>query len=190
MTLTRRTLFATAAAIAAGAETIANGCSLVARRRAKSFSDAACRRSLEALVRLINDAPRLSDQVLGSRADELSINFDPDVTGPILDYPNRSPIDAAELLRAWTRTAQTRDRAPLRLAEVNLLKGDRGLALYQFTLRRERFFAEVTEEDAAGDSCGSAAPAHYSTTLASYLGVFRNNRLHTVRAFDEWLQEA
>lgn len=190
MTLTRRALFAGAAAMTIGSATAAEACSLVVTRRPISFSDAACRRSLGDLVRLINDASRLSDEELATRARELSINFDSDVTEPILNYPNRSPIEDSELLRAWTRSDGTPDRAPLRLAEVNLLKGERGVGLYQFTLRRERFFAEITEEEAAGDSCGFPEPAHYGITRSSYLGVFFNNKLRTVSAFDEWLRQA
>jgi hypothetical protein len=190
MTLTRRAIFAGTAAITIGSPAISEACSLVARRRPESFSDAACRRSLGELVRLINDAPGLSDEVLATRAGELSINFDPDVTEPILDYPNRKTIENGELLRAWTSSAGPPDRAPLRLSDVNLLKGGRGVALYQFTLRRERFFAEITEKEAAGDSCGYPEPAHYGVTRLSYLGVFSNNKLRTVSAFDEWLQQA
>ena len=85
--LTRRALFAGAAAITVGSGTTVEACSLVATRRPISFSDAACRRSLGELVRLINDAPRLSDEALATRTRELSINFDPDVTDPILNYP-------------------------------------------------------------------------------------------------------
>lgn len=190
MTLTRRALFAGAAAMTAGSVTPAKACSLVNPRRSIGFSDAACRRSLNDLVRLINDARALTDEELAHRASELSINFDSDVSDPILDYRNRSPIEDEELLKAWSRSAGTLDRKPIRLAEVNLLKGERGVALYQFTLRRERFYAEITEEDAASDSCGVAQPAHFETTLTSYLGVFLNNKLRTVSAFDEWLQRA
>jgi hypothetical protein len=188
MMLTRRALFAEAAALTVGSGTAAEACSVVARRRPINFSDAACRRSLGELVRLINQASHLSDEELATRAGELSINFDPDVAEPILNYPNRHPIEDGELLRAWTRSDGTPDRTPLRLAEVNLLKGERGVALYQFTLRRERFFSEVTEEEA--DSCGFSEPAHYGTTRSSYLGVFLNNKLGTVSAFDEWLRQA
>lgn len=72
---------------------------------------------------------------------------------------------------------------------MNILKGKRGVALYQFTLQRERFFPQVTEEEAAGDSCGVPEAAHYATVQSSYLGVFLNNKLRTVSAFDEWLRE-
>lgn len=189
MNLNRRTLI-TAAATVACATAQAQACTLTARLRPIAFSDTACRESLNQLVRLINDAPRLSDKALATRSETLSINFASDVTEPILDYPDRSPIDNAELLRAWTRSAGTSDRAPIKLAEVNLLKGKRGVALYQFTLSRDRFFPEVTEAQANEDSCGVAEPAHFSVTHASYLGEFTNNRLRAVSAFDTWLREA
>lgn len=186
MMFTRRTLFALATAVTIGSEA-ADACSFVVTPRPVGFSDAACRRSLERLIGLINEASRLSDEALTKRAEALSIIFDADVTDPILNFPNRSPIEDGELLRAWTRSDGTPDRVPLRLTEVNLLKSERGYALYQFTLLRERFVAEVTEEQASTDSCGIPAPAHFETARASYIGVFRNNRLRTVSAFEEWL---
>jgi len=127
---------------------------------------------LGALIELINDAPHLSDDVLATRAAALSIRFDTDVSDPILDYPKVSPVETSDLLRAWTKSAGNNDRTPIRLAEMNRLKADRGVALYQFTLRRERFFREVTEEQAGGGSCDfrrkrtSGSRAH--PTLASF----------------------
>jgi hypothetical protein len=128
-------------------------------------------------------------RALSTRAALLSINFGVDVSDPLLNYPNRGPIEHVDLLRAWTRSDGMVDRTPMHLVEVNLLKGTRGVALYQFTLERERYFAEITEEDASNGSCSFPEPAHYGRTRASYLGVFINNKLREVSSFDAWLRE-
>jgi hypothetical protein len=184
--VTRRLLLAGIVGVGALAPEPADACSFVARQRPTAFSDAACRRSLAALIALVNAAPGLDDAALERRLADTSISFDQDVTDPILNYPQRSPIEDAELIRGWSVSAGRRDDAPLRLAETTLLKGDPGIALYQFALKRRRWIAEVTEEEAAGDSCGIAAPAHWRDERTSYLGLFRNNRLREVHAFGIW----
>lgn len=75
MMLSRRALFAAGAIICVGAGSSVEACSLVARQRPKTFSDTACRRSLADLIRLINDGPRLSDEALATRVEELSVNL-------------------------------------------------------------------------------------------------------------------
>ena len=110
------------------------------------------------------------------------------MSDPVLNYPDRSAIEHLELFRAWSSSGGKLDRSPVALREENLLKGGRGVAIYQFTLRRDRYHAEVTEEEAAGDSCGVAFDAFYGPEDSSYLGIFKNNRLRDVSAFDVWLQ--
>lgn len=174
----------------AGASFAAAGaaCSFTARLKPISVSDAACRRSLQALVRLINDAPALADGDLSTRAALLAINFDSNVSDPILNYPNHSPIEYVDLLRAWGSSDGKRDRSPISLREVNMLKGERGVALYQFTLRRDQFHGEITAEEAAGDSCAVPSEAFYGPEDTSYLGLFKNNELREVSSFDAWLR--
>jgi hypothetical protein len=140
-------------------------------------------------VRLINEAPGLDDDAVAQRADELGVRFDNDVIDRILDYPARSPVEDLALIRGWTLSAGKRDRAPVRLEETNMLKGERGLGLYQFTLRRDRYYAEISEVEASGDSCTVPSPAFFAVEDRSYLGVFVNNRLREVSAFDAWLRE-
>jgi hypothetical protein len=164
-------------------------CSLTARLKPVGFSDAACQRSLRALVELINKAPTLPDAEIAARAAELSINFAEDVTGPILNYPNYSPVEDLDLIRGWSSWAGRRDRSPIVIHELNLLKAERGIALYQFTFRRDQYHAEVTDAQAAEDSCGAPSPAYYGAEDASYLGVFLNNKLRDVAAFGVWLRK-
>lgn len=188
MILSRRAWLASGIAAAVVASP-SDACTLIGRRKPVGFSDAACRRSLRKLVELINNAPDLVDAEVKARAAELSIRFDKTVSDPILDYPNISPIEDLELIRGWSVSAAKRDRSPLSIEEVNLLKGENGIALYQFTLRRDQFHAGVTVEEAAGDSCGIAFDAFYGPEDASYLGLFENNKLREVWAFDPWLRE-
>lgn len=173
---------------AAGAASAGEACSITARLKPIGFSDAACRRSLRELVKLINATPNLSDEAVSARAAQLGINFDTSVSDAILNYPNRSPTEDLELFRAWGSSGGKPDRSPVGLREENLLKGERGVAIYQFTLRRDRYHPEVTEDEAAGDSCGMPYKAFYGPEDSSYLGVFKNNKLREVSAFDVWLR--
>ena len=185
----RRTLLATAGA-AGALSSAAEACTFVGRRKPIAFSDAGCRRSLRDLVELIHAAPALSAEALQERADGFG-TFAEDVSDPILDYPNLSPVENADLIRGWSRSNGHDDAAPIVLREVNLLKASKGIALYQFTLRRRRYNRGVTEEESRRDSCGMGeVEPFFETQDASYLGLFRNNRLHEVSAFDAWLSEA
>lgn len=189
--LSRRALVGTAAVLfGALAAPAAQACTVTASRRPIGFSDSACRRSLRQLVALINEAASLSDDALTERAEELGIEFAESVTDPLMNYPTHHPIEDRDLIRAWGTSDGQRDRTPIALHEVNLLKGRKGVALYQFTLRRDRFHREVTEEETAGDTCGPFAwPAGFAEEDSSYLGLFINNKLREVSAFDQWLLE-
>ena len=132
----------------------------------------------------------MSDEEIEERSG--SIDFAESVSDPLLDYPTYSPIEHYDLLRAWTLSFGQRDRSPVALNEVNLLKGRKGVALYQFALRRDHYHPAVTEEEAEGDTCGLTVPreAYFGKQVVSYLGVFINNRLRRVSRFDEWLLTA
>lgn len=189
MALSRRTILTGAGLAAALAASPSDACSLTARLIPIGFSDAACRRSLRRLVDLINDAPGRSDAEVTARAAQLRIRFDDGVSDPILNYPNTRPIEDLDLLRGWSISDAKRDRSPLTIKEVNLLKGKKGIALYQFTLRRDRFHAGMTEEEVDGGSCDVAFEAYYGHEDRSYLGVFKNNQLREVYDFEQWLRE-
>lgn len=168
MPVSRRMLLpgigAAAAASAASAAVVpgaARACSLVARVRPTGLSDAACRRSLGRLVRVINEAPGLDDDAVARRAGELGVRFDNDVIDRILDYPARNSVEDLALIRGWTLSAGKRDR----------------------------YYAEISETEASGDSCTVPSPAFFAVEDRSYLGVFVNNRLREVSAFDAWLRE-
>lgn len=189
MAVSRRTLL-TGVGVAATGLTASAGqaCSLVATVLPIGFSDAECRRSLRRLIELINEAPKLADDELVRRAEQLSVRFDEGVSDPILDYPKTNPVEDRDLYRAWSISSGKQDRSPIALVDVNLLKRQKGSAIYQFTLSRDQFHGEVTEEEAAGDSCGVASEAYYGREVSSYLGFFRNNKLRDVWAFDVWLR--
>lgn len=190
MTLSRRMLLTAGGLAAAGlAAAPGRSCSITARRLPLPFSDAACRRSLRALVDLINAAAGLSEAELAARTSRLAVTFDEQVVDAVLPEQRVHPIEEAAVIGAWTLSDGKRDRAPVRIRELNLLKGDAGVALYQFTLRRDAFHAEVREEDVGGGSCGMPEPAHYARQDASYLGLSVNNRLREVSAFDVWLRK-
>ncbi|MET0588667.1 MAG: hypothetical protein ABWZ75_09110 [Novosphingobium sp.] len=189
MALSRRACLAGVGMAAAVVSSPSDACTVIGKRKPVAFSDAACRRSLRKLVDLINDAPALPDAEVTTRAADLSIRFDESVTDPILNYPNFSPIKDLELVRGWSVSAAKRDRSPINIEEINLLKGSKGMALYQFTLRRDRFHAGVTDEEAAGGSCDVAFDPFFSPEDVSYLGLFQNNKLREVWAFDQWLRE-
>ncbi|HEX8389640.1 MAG TPA: hypothetical protein VF636_11515 [Sphingomonas sp.] len=164
---------------AAGAE----ACSLTPRLKPRPHSDVACRKSLDDLIAVIRSAPSISDAELTRRTAELAISFDSSVSDPILDYPNRSPIELTELLRGWSASAGKADRKPIRLAEVNPLKENDGVALYQFTLLRDQYHPA----DEEGCNGLFTHEEFFGPERRSYLGTFINNRLRNVTAFDEWL---
>ncbi len=189
MDVSRRMMFARAGLLTTAlAASGGQACTLVASLKPIDFSDAACRRSLRELVNLINRAPALSDPDLEARVEKLAIRFDEEVSDPILNYPKTAPAEDAGLIRAWSMTGRKRDRSPLAIRHLNLLKGERGVALYQFTLRRDQYFPEVTAEEVDGGSCDAPSDAHYAPVDSSYLGFFRNNKLREVTAFDVWLR--
>lgn len=188
--LSRRMLLAGASVLTAALAGRSEACSLVANLRPIAFSDAACRRSLRELVGLIDQAPSLSDAELSARAGRLSVRLDESVSNAILNYPAQRPAEDIDVIRGWSSWAGKRDRSPLVVREINLLKGERGTALYQFTLRRDQYHPEVTEEEAASDSCGVVRDAFYGPEDASYLGLFVNNMLREVSAFDVWLRKS
>lgn len=177
----RRALFG-GLALAAIADD-AQACSLVARQRPVGFSETAALRSLRALVTLINDAPRLTDEMLAERAG--SWNFDDSVSDPLLNYAQPAhPIENTTILRAWGTADGKPDRTPIRLIESNLLKERGGIALYQFTLRRDQYHAA----DPEGCNGLFVHGEYYGPEDAAYLGTLRNNVLRDIRAFPEWLQ--
>lgn len=190
MTVTQRVMLAGLAAGGALAER-AEACTVVATQRRVAFSDDGCRRELRELVAMINTAPSLTDAVLTERLrNRADIRFDQGVTDPLLDYPKIYPIESADVIRGWSMSEGKRDRAPIRLTEVTLFKGERGFGFYQFTLRRDRFMAEVTDEMSASDTCASPEPAHWYAEDHAYLAAFQNNKLREVSAFDVWLRGA
>jgi len=189
MTLSRRMLLGGAGAAMTAATAPAAACSLVARLKPVGFSDRACRASLRALVGLINAAPHLSNAEVATRADGLGILFDDNVSTALLGEPASLPVENGAVIRGWTIAEGHPDRSPLALHEINLLKADRGIALYQFTLRRDQYHAGLSDADAADDSCGATAfDAFYGYERTSYLGTFRNNALREISAFDVWLR--
>lgn len=190
MDISRRTIIAGVSALAASLVTSsAKACSVVARSKPIAFSDTACRHSLRALVNLIQAAPNLSDVELSHRTSELSIDFDGSVSDPILNYPRSFPVEDIDLIRGWSMSYGKQDQSPIRLTELNMLKGQQGAALYQFTFRRILYHPEVTQAEAARDSCGEGAVnAYYYSEDTSYLGLFLNNKLREVSAFDQWLR--
>ena len=189
MTLSRRTLLAGAGLAAALAASPSEACTLVPRLKPVGFSDAASRRSLRRLVQLINDAPTVSDAEVVARAGNLRIRLDDSVSDPILNFPKTSPVEVLDVVRAWSMSAGKRDHSPLSIREMNLLKRGGGIALYQFTLRRDQFHAGLTNEEVSGGSCDAPHDSFYGPEDASYLGLFKNNELREVWAFDQWLRE-
>lgn len=184
----RMLLLGTGALAVAITDTAGQACTVTASVKPIAFSDMACRRSLRELINLVSRASTLSDGELTTRINELSINLDGDVIDAIFEYKNRDSKENFEVVRAWSVAAGRRDRSPLSLREVNLLKGERGVALYQFTLRRDQYHPELTEDDAGG-SCSGPYPAFYGPEDTSYLGVFINNRLRDISTFDQWLRK-
>ena len=191
MDVSRRSVLAGAGFVTGGLlARPAGACSVVPRLRPIGFSDAACRRSLQRLIALIHAAATSSADDIARRASALSIAFDSTVIDPIMNYPRVHPIEDADLIRAWGMSDGKPDRSPVALREINLLKSGKGVALYQFTLRRDAFHAGETEDEAAGSSCGMGAVVpYYGPEDASYLGLFLNNALREVSAFDAWLRE-
>lgn len=180
--ISRRMLLAGAGTLAAtAAKNSVEACSLVAKPTIVPFSELMCRRSLAAMVALIGKARDLSDAELGSQLDALSIEFEDGVS---------NGQSNADLMRSWSLANDTRDRSPIALHELNLIKKAKGTALFQFTLRRDAYYAEVSEVQAANDGCGvsSPEPAYFGPLDASYLGYFVGNKLRRVFAFDVWLQ--
>ena len=192
MTVSRRTALTGVGLVGAVlATSSAQACTLIARMKLIGFSDTKCRRSLRGLLDLINAAPTLSPADLSTRADELAVDFDDSVSEQILPNVDIYPIENADLISGWSLSAGKRDRSPIILHEVNLLKGEKGIALYQFALRRDAYHEKVSEEEAASDSCGMGpVDAFYGSEINSYLGFFRNNKLREVSVFDAWLRTA
>lgn len=166
-----------------GAVASADACSLAGRLKPRAFYDAACRNSLDRLVALIRMAPRRSAEELVTKAEATSIHFDETVSDPILNYPNRSPIERAELIAGWSMAGGKADRTAIRLIEVNSLKSEKGVALLQFTLQRDQFHP-------ADEGCNGLFTHgdFYGPERRSYLGTFINNDLRQVTAFDQWLR--
>ena len=189
MAISRRMVLSGAGLVAGAlAAPSAQGCTISARVKPIGFSDAKCRSSLRALLELVNAAPTLSAAELSTRAEELNINFDDSVTDRILPDLKLYPVEDADLILGWSLAAGKRDRSPVILHEVNLLKGEKGIALYQFTLRRDAYHAEILEDD---DGCGMGpADAFYGAEKEAYLGLFVNNKLREVSVFDAWLRTA
>lgn len=181
-TCTKRALLGGLAAAIGGAVEPAAACSLVARPKPRRFSEAAALRSLRELVALINAAPKLTDALLGERAEAL--NFDAAIADELLSYPDRSPIENSELLRAWGRADGKPDRSAIRLTETTFLKEAHGIALYQFTLTRDQYHPADTE----GCNGLFVHDEYYGIERRSYLGVFVNNALRDVRSFPDWLR--
>ena len=190
MEISRRSLIGAAGLLStAFAASAAEACTVIGSIRPIAFSDAACRRSLRELVSLINEAPALADAELAERADGLSIQFDESVTDELVAFPGMLPIENRDLIRSWSLSAGQRDRSPIALREVNLLKDRKGIALYQFTLRRDLYHPGLTGEDVDGGSCDVPHDPFYAAQDVSYLGLFFNNRLREVSAFEQWLRE-
>jgi hypothetical protein len=197
MVISRRMLIV-GTGVVAGAFTAprTEACTLIARKRPISFSDRSCRQSLGALVALINRLPVLSVADLKTKADAyvefedtLSIQFDEQVIENILGDQKHYPVENSDLINGWSLASGKRDKSPMTIDQINLLKSEKGLALYQFTLKRNQYHSEITEEEAASDSCGSGpVAAFYGYEKSSYLGVFVNNKLREVSTFDAWLR--
>jgi len=184
VTISRRMLLS-AGGLAAGSLTASAGraCSVLATRLAVSFSDADCRRSLDVFVALINAAGTLSEAALAARTRDLSLLIDEAVSDAVLNSPTTRPVEAAAVIGAWTLSEGRRDRSPVSIREVNRFRGDRGTALYQFTLRRDAWHGATD-----GDSCQGPADASYGPEDRSYLGFFVANKLREIFAFDVWLR--
>jgi len=176
-------------ALAVGAGTLAirgaEACSLVVRRDLR-FSDAACRRSLADWLRLLNEGRLLTEDQLTRRADALSVDVDQEALWSIIGDDATKVDRSYAFYRRYTSVAGKADRAPARLVEVNFLKGVHGQAIYQFTVRRDQF------HPADEEGCNGLLTHgdFYGIEDRSYLGVFRNNRLATVRDFSEWTYKA
>jgi hypothetical protein len=187
LTIERRSLLAGLSLMAgAVAASEAEACSIIARQRPVSFSNGACQRSLRNLLKLIEEAPGLSKEKLFERSIEYDNSFDPAVSDALLGRPKVYPVESSDVILGWSLSEGVRDRSPIVLRDINLLKARKGIALYQFTLRRDQYHAEITEDDDCG---GIATAAHFGPEDRSYLGLFRNNRLRQVYAFDQWLIE-
>jgi hypothetical protein len=87
------------------------------------------------------------------------------------------------VIGGWTLSEGRRDRSPVSIRAVNRFRGDRGTALYQFTLRRDAYHGATD-----GDSCQGPTEAYYGPEDTSYLGFFVANKLREVFAFDVWLR--
>lgn len=191
MDISRRTLLAGAGVAASLLPAPpAQGLSLIDPIMQRAFSDAACRKGLREFVALIGKARIMTDDALSEAVRTLHVQFDSMLVEELVTDPVPGRYEQAEVIRALTISFGQRDRSPARLHEVNLLKGRKGFALYQFTLRRDAYFPEVSEEEPEqqGDQ-GGPIPPHYSDDDTSFLGLFFNNQLRRVSGFDIWLEE-
>lgn len=190
--IARRELLAAGTAGAAlFAAAPAHACSVAATRR-EPFSDRECLQSLRQWVNLLNAAPSMAENQLRGQVDDLSVSVNDDhlLFGVLAERVRDPDLRSYGFYREFRLSGGRLDPRPIRLAETNRIRRVGTRATYQFTLERYRYRPDVTEEEAAGDSCGNGAvPAHYETERTSYLATFWNNRLQAVKQFPEWYLE-
>jgi hypothetical protein len=174
-----RRQFITLAAGAAALTAIsapANACSLTGTR-IRRFSDAESRRALTAFVKLLNEAPDLSEEALEERTRTIR----PAIGDDLLEGID-GPATAETFFRSYRLSDGKLDPEPIRLVSATLIRQVGNKAAYQFTLRRFSYYAA----DEEGCNGLFTHDAYYGEEDHSLIAGMENNALTSVRAFPEW----
>jgi hypothetical protein len=177
----RRTiLLAGASLLGAVAAGEATACSLTATAR-RPFRRGACEREIEALVRLLNEAPSMAAEAVSDWYAERQFEIDRDLLTP----DSEGLTDPVDFLRAFRLTDGKPDPRPIRLADLDLVRQRGNNAAFGFTLVRWSYHPA----DREGCDGLFTHGEYWGEERSGYIAAFQNNRLRSLREFPEWFAD-
>lgn len=177
----RRTiLLAGGALIAAAATGRAGACSLTATR-SRPFRRGACEDELEELVRILNEAPSMTEKAVEAWYEERQFEVDDELLWQEAD----NTVEVTDFLRTYRLSDGKLDSKPIRLAEVELVRQRKNRAAFAFVLKRHSFHAA----DPEGCNGLLTHGEYWGEEQTGYIATFVNNRLQRLRLFPEWFAD-
>jgi hypothetical protein len=178
----RRTILLAGAALlaaAAGARPT-DACSLTGTRT-RPFRRGACEDELEELVRILNEAPSMSEEAVEAWYAERQFEVDHD----LLWQEEGKTVEVADFLRTYRLSDGKLDSKPIRLVELELVRQRKNRAAFAFVLKRHSYHAA----DPEGCNGLFAHDEYWGDEQTGYIATFVNNRVERLREFPEWFAD-
>lgn len=178
----RRILLAGAAFVAAQAGAgKAAACSLTGTRKPRPFRRSECERAVEALVRMLNEAPSMPAQAVEDWYSQHSFEIDHDLLTP----DSEGLTNEVDFFRDYRMSAGKLDSKPIRLVELELVRQRGNRAAFAFALKRYSYHPA----DPEGCNGLFTHEEYWGEEQTGYIATFVDNRLRQLRAFPEWFAD-